>query len=151
MGRPEDHYKLLPWLCAAITRANPNSRAFVELDGCRFKQMFVALGASLNGFIIGCRNILFMDGAHLCGPYEGSLLGAVGLDADNHLLDVAYAIVLSDNNEDWVWFLSNVRECLGGLQPVVMSNRNKALLHAVPKLFGIDCRTYCVIADFSNS
>ena len=36
-GRPEDHYKLLPWLCAAITRANPDSRAFVELDGCRFK------------------------------------------------------------------------------------------------------------------
>jgi len=89
---PEDHYKLLPWLCAAITRANPDSRAIVELDGCRFKRMFVALGASLNSFIMGSRNILFVDGAHLSGMYKGLLLGAVGLDADNHLSDVAYAI-----------------------------------------------------------
>ena len=97
-------------------RGEPDSRAFVELDGCRFKRMFVALGASLNGFIMGCRNILFVDGAHLSGRYEGSFSGAVGLDADNHVFDVAYAIVSSENNEDWVWFLSNVRKCLGGLQ-----------------------------------
>jgi len=32
MGRPEDHYKPLAWLCAAITRANPDSRAFIKLD-----------------------------------------------------------------------------------------------------------------------
>ena len=144
MGRPEDHYKLLPWLCAAITRANPDSRAFVELDGCRFKRMFVALGASLNGFILGCRKILFVDGTHLSGPYDGTLLGAVALDADNHLFDVAYAIVSSENKEDWEWFLQNVRECLGGFQPVVMSDRNNALLYAVPKVFGIECHTYCV-------
>jgi len=37
MGRPEDHYKVLPWLCAAISRANPDSQGFVKLDGCRFK------------------------------------------------------------------------------------------------------------------
>jgi len=55
-----------------------------------------------------------------------------------------YAIVSSENNEDWVWFLTNVRECLGGMQPIVMSDRNNALLHAMPKVFGIDCHTYCV-------
>ena len=37
--------------------------------------MFVALVASLNGFILGCRNILFVDGEHLSGPYDGMLLG----------------------------------------------------------------------------
>jgi len=47
MGRLKDQYKLLPWLCASIMRANPNSRAFVELDGCRFKRMFVALGGCI--------------------------------------------------------------------------------------------------------
>jgi len=35
VGRLQNHYRLVLWLCAAITRANPNSRAFVELDGCR--------------------------------------------------------------------------------------------------------------------
>jgi len=106
--------------------------------------MFVALGASLNGFILGCMNIMFVDGTHLSGPYEGTLLGAVGLDADNHLFDVAYAIVSTENKDDWEWFMTNVRECLGGLQPVVMSDRNNALLYAVPKVFGVECHSYCV-------
>jgi len=90
--------------------------------------MFVTLGASLNGFILGCRNIIFVDSSHLSGPYEGTLLEAVGLDANNHLFDVAYEIVLSENNGDSEWFLSNLRECLGGLQPVDMSDRNKVCM-----------------------
>jgi len=36
--------------------------------------MFVTYGASLNGFILGCRKILFVDGAHLSGLYEGTIL-----------------------------------------------------------------------------
>ena len=75
MGRREDHYKVLLWFCTTIARANPDSSAFVELDACRFKRMFVVLGASLNGFILGCRNILFVDGMCLSGPYEETLLG----------------------------------------------------------------------------
>ena len=93
MGKLVDHYKLLPWMCAAIERANADSRAFVELDGCRFKRMFVALGASLHGFVMGCRKMLFVDGTHLSGSYEGTLLAVVALDADNHVFDVAYAVV----------------------------------------------------------
>jgi len=94
MGRPEDHYKVLPWMCVAIVRANPDSRAFCEVEGSRFKRMFVAYGASLNGFILGCRKMLFVDGTHLSGPYEGTLMAATALDADNHLFDVAYAVVM---------------------------------------------------------
>ena len=70
MGRPVNHYKVLPWMCAVIERANPDSRAFVELEGSRFKRMFVAYGACLNGFILGCRKVLFVDGSHLSAPYE---------------------------------------------------------------------------------
>jgi len=81
-----DHYKLLPWMCAAIGRGNPDCRTLVELEGTRFKRMFVVYGACLNGFILGCRKMLFVDASHLSGPYEGILLGAVALDAKNHLL-----------------------------------------------------------------
>jgi len=72
LGKPVDHYKLLPWLCSAIFRANDNSREFCELEGVRFKCMYVAYGASLNGFIMGCRKVLFVDRAHLIGPYKGT-------------------------------------------------------------------------------
>jgi len=35
-GWQEDHYKLLPWMCAAIVRANPESATFYEIKECRF-------------------------------------------------------------------------------------------------------------------
>jgi len=99
---------------------------------------------------LGCRNILFVDGAYLSGPYEGTLLGTIALNADNHLFDVVYAIVSWENNEDWEWFLSNLGNCWGGLQPVAMSDRSKALLYAMPKVFGIECHTYCVRHIWEN-
>jgi len=37
MGRLEDHFKVLPWLCAVIVGANPDSRAFCEVEDSRFK------------------------------------------------------------------------------------------------------------------
>ena len=52
IGKPVDHYKLLPWMCVAIVRANLDSRAFVEFNGCRFKCMFATFGVSLNEFIL---------------------------------------------------------------------------------------------------
>jgi len=106
--------------------------------------LFIACGAPLNGFILGCRKILFVDGTHLSGSYEGTLLSAVALDADDHLFDVAYAIVAAENNDEWLWFLTVLRECLGGLQPVIMSDKNPALLFSVPRVFGIENHTYCV-------
>ena len=52
-----------------------------------------AFGACLNDFILGSRKMLFVDGTHLSGPYEGTMLFTVALDVDIHIFDVAYAIV----------------------------------------------------------
>jgi len=46
LGRPDDHYKLLSWMCTAIVRANPRSVAVCELDGYRFSWLFVAYAAN---------------------------------------------------------------------------------------------------------
>ena len=48
-----DQYKLLSWTCIAIVRTNLDSRAFMGLDGCRFRCMFMAFGASFYEFILG--------------------------------------------------------------------------------------------------
>jgi len=69
--------------------------------------------------------MLFVDGAHLSGLYMGTLLGAVALDADNNLFNVAYAVMSSENNNNYEWFLRVLRECLGGMQLVIMSDENQ--------------------------
>jgi len=52
MGKLVDQYKMVLWISAALVRANVDSRAFVELDGCRFRWMFITCRASLNGFVL---------------------------------------------------------------------------------------------------
>jgi len=144
MGKLVHHYKLLPWTCAVIVYANPDSRAFVEFDGCRFKHMFVAFSASLNGFIFKCNKMLFVDGTHLSGPYEETMLGTVALDADNHMFDVEYAVVGRETNDNWLWFLTMLHDCLGGLTPIIISDRNKGLLTVMPLVFRKENHSYCV-------
>ena len=82
--------------------------------------------------------------------YEGTLLGAVALDADNHLLYVAYVVVVGENNDDWLWFLTVLQECLGGLKPVIMSDRHKSIVYAVPRVFGVENHCYCSIHMSEN-
>ena len=114
LGRPVDHYKLLPWMCAPMVRANPKPVAVCEVNGCRFYRMFVAYAANINGFKHGCRLVLFVDVTHLSGTYQGMMLAACTLDEDNHLFNFAYAIVCGEKIDECVWFLEMVAQCLGG-------------------------------------
>jgi len=54
LGKPVDHYKLLPWRCVAIVRVNPGSVAVCEVDGRRFYRMFMTYAANVNGFKLRC-------------------------------------------------------------------------------------------------
>ena len=83
--------------------------------------MFVAYGSSLNGFILGCQKMLLVDETHLRGLYEGMLMATIALDANNHVFDIAYAIVSGETKEERLWFLTMLQECLGGLKHVIMS------------------------------
>jgi len=122
LGRLVDYYKLLPWLCSIIVRANLNSRVFYELEDVRFKRIFVAHGAASNEFIIGYRKILFIDAAYLSDPYNRALMAAIALDTNSHLFDVTHTVVGTENQEEWFWFITVLAECLGGLKLVIMSD-----------------------------
>jgi len=62
------------------------------------------------------------------------------------VFDVAYAVVGRETNEDWLWFLTTLHECLGGLKPVVMSDRNNGLLAGVSRVFLV-LRTTHIVSD----
>lgn len=74
--------------------------AFCEVKGSRFTRMFVTYVANVNGFKLGCKKILFVDGCHLSGPYKGTMLDAYVLDADNHLFNFVYGIVCGEIIEE---------------------------------------------------
>ena len=49
--------------------------------------------------------MLCIDGTHLYGKYEGTLLVATGVDANDGIFPLAYAIVDSESKDSWDWFL----------------------------------------------
>nr|KAJ0215401.1 hypothetical protein LSAT_V11C300146650 [Lactuca sativa] len=58
-----------------------------------FRRIYVCLGALKLGFKFGLRDFLGLDGTFMKGPYPGQVLTAVGLDSNNGIYPVAYAVV----------------------------------------------------------
>ena len=58
-----------------------------------FQRIYVCLEACKRGFLEGCRPIIAIDGCHIKGPYTGRVLTVVGVDENNEMYPVAYAIV----------------------------------------------------------
>uniref|UniRef100_A0A7C8YNC1 Uncharacterized protein n=1 Tax=Opuntia streptacantha TaxID=393608 RepID=A0A7C8YNC1_OPUST len=91
----------------------------------RFKRMFIAVGTSLNGFMLGCHKMLFVNAAHLGGPCKGTMFAKVTIDVDNHLFNVAHTIVVAENNDEWLLFMTELHRSLGGMYLLIMSIETK--------------------------
>lgn len=81
-----------------------------------FRRIYVCIGALKKGYKAGRRDILGLDGAFIKGTYSGQVLTAVGVDSNNGLYPVAYAMVEAESKSSWLWFLRNLGADLD-LQP----------------------------------
>ncbi|GKC21567.1 pentatricopeptide repeat-containing protein [Tanacetum coccineum] len=57
------------------------------------------------GWKLGCRKVIALDGCFLKKPSVGEILTAIGRDANNHIYPVAWAVVNVENKDNWRWFL----------------------------------------------
>ena len=117
-GEHEAQYNKLRNYCREVKRANPGSNVFmttVEDDEGedRFERLYICLNACKTSFLSGCRPVVGLDGCHLRGPHKGVLLTAVGIDPNDQLYPIAYAVVEIENKLTWKWF---VGELLNDLQ-----------------------------------
>ncbi|XP_059315746.1 uncharacterized protein LOC132066454 [Lycium ferocissimum] len=137
-GDFETSFKTLPRYMAALKYFNPGTVVEWEHESTTmqgehiFKFFFWAYKPSIDGFK-SCRPVISIDGTHLYGKYEMKLLIAVGIDANNNIFPLAYAIVARESFESWTWFLvllwrHTVRERQGiGL----ISDRHQGILQCV--------------------
>jgi transposase-like protein len=56
-----------------------------------------------------CRPLVLVDGTFLTGKYMGVLMIAVGVDPDNQLVPLAFALAEGENDDSWCWFMKLVR------------------------------------------
>ncbi|KAL0384319.1 UNVERIFIED_CONTAM: hypothetical protein Sradi_2826200 [Sesamum radiatum] len=119
-----------------------------------FKRIFVGLDALKKGFLQGCSPFLGFDGCHLKGPYGGVLLAAIGLDGNNGLFPLAFAIVESECKDSWCFFFQALDEMLGGFDVdrpwTFMSDRQKGLLECINDMVPHAINRRCARHLFAN-
>nr|KAJ0198283.1 hypothetical protein LSAT_V11C700377750 [Lactuca sativa] len=105
------------------------------------------LGSTEKRFQGMSRGLVGLDGAFMKGPFPGQVLTTAGLDSNNGIYPLAYAIVESENTASWKWFLENLGDDLElgiNLNYTFISDRRKGLQIAVDQLFPNVEHIYCI-------
>ncbi|XP_020276616.1 uncharacterized protein LOC109850939 [Asparagus officinalis] len=150
-GTYEEGFRFLPAYCEQIRRTNPGSIALVYATGQEncFHRLFVSYRASIYGFLHACRPLLEIDKADLKGKYLGTLLCASAVDADDALFPLAFAVVDAESDDNWIWFLSELRKLIlvnTDKMPVltILSERKKGIVEAVETHFPSSFHGFCL-------
>lgn len=93
---------------AEILRTNPGSSVEGRWKDGVFVGMYMCFAALKSGFKKGCRPLVCLDGCWLKGTYGGQLLSAVGVDPNDCMYPIAYAVVEIESKETWTWFLEHL-------------------------------------------
>ncbi|XP_076959322.1 uncharacterized protein LOC143635351 [Bidens hawaiensis] len=148
-------YELLRDYCAELMRSNPGTTVKIDVERefnpssttRQFKRIYICLGALKTGFKMIGREILGLDGCFMKGPFPGQILTAVGLDSNNGIYLVAYALVEAETKDSWIWFL----ECLGddldlyaNSNFTFISDRQKGIIPALEDVFSRAEHRFCL-------
>ncbi|KAK9929630.1 hypothetical protein M0R45_026723 [Rubus argutus] len=125
----------------------------MEGESRRFKRMYICYGALKKGWREGCRPIIGLDGCHLKTVYKGILLTAVGIDGNNGMYPIAWAIVEKENREAWTWFVEFLKQDLelkNDFSYTFISDKQKGLLDAVKDLLPNTEHRHCARHMYNN-
>ncbi|KAK8943070.1 hypothetical protein KSP39_PZI008986 [Platanthera zijinensis] len=158
-GSELEQYATVWSYCEEIRRTNPNTTVKVQCkevsttQTCIFKRLYICWGALKLGFLAGCRPVLGLDGTHLKTSNGGVLLCAVGIDGNNGMYPVAYAMVLKENRKSWEWFIGLLIQDLNiqnNYVWTIISDKQKGLIRAVEELLPNAEHRFCVRHMYNN-
>jgi hypothetical protein len=140
-------FNLLPaWLLRVETAETANGYIHLETtDSGRFEALFIMLGA-VRATLSCLRPFYALDGTHTRSRYNLTLLLAVGIDADDRVHPLAYALVPIENEQWWSWFCEHLVNAFDDDLPdqyVIISDRDKGLLNAVKSELPGACHAMC--------
>ncbi|KAL2486051.1 SWIM-type domain-containing protein [Abeliophyllum distichum] len=77
--------------------------------------------------------------------FKGILLSATAKNGNQGLYPLAYAVVDSENYDNWLWFLEQLRSIVQSTRELTfVSDRNVGLMEALPKAFPTSNHFFCL-------
>ncbi|XP_035841308.1 uncharacterized protein LOC118488197 [Helianthus annuus] len=160
-GDYKTQFGLLREYAEQLMKSNPGTTVTIDVEpsSCKaksstrqFRRIYICYGAFKKGFKIIGRDILGLDGCFMKGPYPGQILTAVGVDGNNGIYPVAFAVVESETTKTWTWFLEQLAvdlELPRTANFTFISDRQKVplcygILPAVSKVFPMAEHRYCI-------
>lgn len=137
-GSYKDAYTQLPFFCDKIKETNPGSFAtFTTKEDSSFHRLFVSFHASISGFQNGCRPLLFLNHTPLNSKYRGMLLAATAADGDDGVFPLAFAVVDSESNDNWNWFLNELKSAVSTSRKITfIADFQNGIKEALAEVFG---------------
>ncbi|KAK8543725.1 hypothetical protein V6N13_025896 [Hibiscus sabdariffa] len=151
-GKHKSQYSRIYDYLSELRLTNPGTTTVCQLDDRVFQRMYICLQACKEGFK-SCRPIICLDGCHLKGYHQGHLLAAVGIDANDCIYPIAFAVVDSENHSSWCWFLKNLAEDLeltNSHYVSFMTDKQKGLVEGLPEVFPHSEHRTCVRHLYMN-
>ncbi|XP_026384253.1 uncharacterized protein LOC113279805 [Papaver somniferum] len=115
-----------------------------ELKGT-FESSYIKAPQLIKGFLNGCRKVIGLDGAHLNGKLGGAMLVATGIDGQNRVYPICVMFTTSETEENWFLMLKELRKRIPDMDGLTfISDRMKAILESVKRLFPLANNRYCL-------
>ena len=101
--RFEDNYLRIRVYYEELKVSNPGTTTKISLHTplLNFKRFYVCLDACKMGFLDVCRPIISLDACHLRGFGKGQIIAVVGIDANDGMYPIAFAVCAGENNDSW--------------------------------------------------
>ncbi|XP_022863026.1 uncharacterized protein LOC111383179 [Olea europaea var. sylvestris] len=133
-----EQYKILWDYSEELNRTSPGST--VEIEGLiqTFKRLHIYLRACKEGFRAECRPVVGLDGCFVKCVEGRQSLAAVGIDGENCMFLLAWAVVYVENKSNWQWFIELLVHDIGMHNPrawIFISDKQKGLVDFISQYY----------------
>ena len=144
-GCQEESYKMMNSYLYMLEQVNPGTKTCVKLDeGSKFKYLFVALGACIEGFAV-MRKVIVVDATWLKNGYGGALVFVKAQDPNRHAYPLAFELLDRENDASWTWFFEMLKSVIpDSSELVIMSEINQSLIFAIGNVFPQAYHGHCL-------